>query len=214
MVITFEGIEGAGKSTQCRLLASRLKALGIDPCLTREPGGSELGRILRAELLKTANQGMSKVAELFLYLADRAQHVQEVIRPALLKGQWVLIDRFIDSTLSYQGYGRGLNLDLLYTLNGLATDGLQPDLTFVIDLPVEVGLSRARRRNALQNETLLGRFEAETLEFHERIRQGYLELARLTPERFCVLSGEQGAEALAEAIFNELCARFGNVETY
>ncbi len=174
MFITFEGIEGSGKGTAIKKTAVLLAELGREVVLTREPGGSALGASLRAVLLDAANTDICPEAELFMYLADRAQHVQQVIRPALEQGKSVISDRFADSTIVYQGYGRGLQVPKLYDLNDIALRGLWPDLTIVLDLDPKVGLERARRRNAELGLTMAeGRFEAESLAFHTRVREGY-----------------------------------------
>jgi len=181
MFITFEGIEGSGKSTQLRRLAERIDGAG----LTTEPGGTPLADRIRAILLDSSSQ-LDPVAELFLFAASRRQHVVEIIKPALDRGATVLCDRFTDSTLAYQGFGRLINLDQLRALNAWATNSLTPDLTLLFDLPEDVGLTRARSRNAeaVQDE---GRFEAEDLRFHRRVREGYRTLAVAEPERFVVI---------------------------
>ena len=195
MFISFEGIEGSGKSTAQRLLAEHLQGLGYDPLLTREPGGCALGRSLRPILLDARTRGLSSRAELYLFLADRAQHVAEVIRPALEAGQTVLCDRYADSTLAYQGYGRGLDPEHLRRINDMATGGLMPDLTLLLDLPVHCGLERAGLRNREEGTVLSeGRFDAESLEFHERVRQGYRSLAAEEPERFAIIDATQPPE--------------------
>ena len=195
MFISFEGIEGSGKSTAQRLLAEHLQGLGYDPLLTREPGGCALGRSLRPILLDARTRGLSSLAELYLFLADRAQHVAEVIRPALEAGQTVLCDRYADSTLAYQGYGRGLDPEHLRRINDMATGGLMPDLTLLLDLPVHCGLERAGLRNREEGTVLSeGRFDAESLEFHERVRQGYRSLAAEEPERFAIIDAAQPPE--------------------
>ena len=195
MFISFEGIEGSGKSTAQRLLAEHLQGLGYDPLLTREPGGCALGRSLRPILLDARTRGLSSRAELYLFLADRAQHVAEVIRPALEAGQAVLCDRYADSTLAYQGYGRGLDPEHLRRINDMATGGLMPDLTLLLDLPVHCGLERAGLRNREEGTVLSeGRFDAESLEFHERVRQGYRSLAAEEPERFAIIDAAQPPE--------------------
>ena len=195
MFISFEGIEGSGKSTAQRLLAEHLQGLGYDPLLTREPGGCALGRSLRPILLDARTRGLSSRAELYLFLADRAQHVAEVIRPALEAGQTVLCDRYADSTLAYQGYGRGLDPEHLRRINDMATGGLMPDLTLLLDLPVHCGLERAGLRNREEGTVLSeGRFDAESLEFHERVRQGYRSLAAEEPERFAIIDAAQPPE--------------------
>ena len=186
MFISFEGIEGSGKSTAQRLLAEHLQGLGYDPLLTREPGGCALGRSLRPILLDARTRGLSSRAELYLFLADRAQHVAEVIRPALEAGQTVLCDRYADSTLDPEHLRR---------INDMATGGLMPDLTLLLDLPVHCGLERAGLRNREEGTVLSeGRFDAESLEFHERVRQGYRSLAAEEPERFAIIDAAQPPE--------------------
>lgn len=188
MFITFEGIEGAGKSTAMHLLAEHLESRGHAVLLTREPGGSILGRKLRALLLDTRTGNLCSRAELFLFLADRAQHVSEIIRPALDERQIVLCDRYVDSTLVYQGYGRGIDVDRLRAVNVLATGGLMPHLTLLLDLPTEMGLVRAGRRNREEGTVIAeGRFDAESKQFHNRVRQGYLEQAAEEPDRFAII---------------------------
>lgn len=195
MFISFEGIEGSGKSTAQRLLGEHLQGLGHDPLLTREPGGCALGRSLRPILLDARTRGLSSRAELYLFLADRAQHVAEVIRPALEAGHIVLCDRYTDSTLAYQGYGRGLDPEHLRRINDMATGGLLPDVTFLLDLPVHCGLERAGLRNREEGTVLSeGRFDAESLEFHERVRRGYRALALEEPERFVTIDAAQPPE--------------------
>ena len=189
MFITLEGIEGSGKSSVIADLAEFLRESGRDVLLTREPGGCALGTALRAHLLDARNTGLAPAAELFLYLADRAQHVREVIAPALKAGKVVLCDRYTDSTLAYQGYGRGHEVERLRSLNAFASGGLQPDLTLLLDLPAETGLARARARNELEGKVEAeGRFEAEDLAFHQRVRAGFLDLARHEPKRFLVVN--------------------------
>jgi len=181
LFITFEGIEGSGKTTQLRRLAGRLP----DAVITKEPGGTPLADEIRGILLD-ARSRLDPVAEMFLFAASRRQNVVEVIRPALEKGRVVLCDRFTDATLAYQGFGRLLDLDRLRMLNDWATSSLQPDITVLLDLPEEVGLDRARSRNVgtIKNE---GRFEAEDLRFHRRVREGYLALAAAEPGRYVVV---------------------------
>ncbi|MDR2160811.1 MAG: dTMP kinase [Desulfovibrio sp.] len=199
MFLSFEGIEGAGKGTALERTRRWMAGRGLRVVLTLEPGGSALGRELRACLLN-ADRRIAPEAELFLYLADRAQHVREVIRPALDRGEVVLSDRYADSTIVYQGSGRGLNLKVLAGLNRLAVDGLWPDLTFLLDLPPEMGLERARARNkALGLEIREGRFEAESLDFHRRVRQGYLAWAARQP-RFRVLDASRPPEEVFQEI--------------
>lgn len=197
--ISIEGIEGAGKTTLIQKMSAYFSACGKEVLVTREPGGSELGKKLRAIILN-ANEKICSGAELFLFLADRAEHVEQVIKPALQAGKIVLCDRFIDSTAAYQGYGRGMDLALLASLNAAATGGLTPDLTLILDLEPEIGLARANKRNAEQNLTVEeGRFEAEALSFHQKIRRGFLELAK-TDSRYFVADAEKDADAVFEAV--------------
>lgn len=184
-LITCEGIEGSGKSTQILRLADHLRGQGREVIVTREPGGCPIADAIRRILLDPSNQQLCVTAELLLYAAARAQHVEEVIRPALAKGAIVLCDRFIDATNAYQGFGRGLDLTLVKELNQVASAGLLPDLTLLFDLPVATGLSRALARNAVAVENE-GRFEAESLAFHERVRAGYLQGAS-QEERFTIV---------------------------
>jgi len=201
MFITFEGIEGTGKSTQIALLKARLETLGRRVHLTCEPGGSRIGAELRRVLLSLENRDLCPRAELFLYLADRAQHVAQVIRPALANGEIVLCDRFADSTVAYQAYGRGLDAELLHGLNTLAVDGLWPDLTILLDIDPTVGLTRAVSRNKAEGKTVAeGRFEAESLAFHTSVREGYKALARRFPERIKLVDASGGVDAIAAAV--------------
>ena len=195
MFISFEGIEGSGKSTALTLLAQELERRGYDVLRTREPGGCGLGRALRPILLDARTRSLNMRVELYLFLADRAQHVAEVVRPALEAGQIVLCDRYTDSTLAYQGYGRGLDPEKLRRINEMTTGGLVPDLTLLMDLPVGLGLERAGLRNQRQGTVLSeGRFDAESMDFHERVRQGYLALAAEEPCRIACIDAEQRPE--------------------
>ena len=177
--ITFEGIEGSGKSTQAGLLQTFLKEQGLEVLVTREPGGSPIGEQIRHILLDPGNHGMVPLAELLLYEASRCQHVEAVIRPALQAGKMVICDRFFDASTAYQGYARGLDIKMVGDLNLVATGGRKPDLTIVLDLPVDVGLRRLGRE--------LDRIEREAVAFHERVRQGYLRIAADEPERVKVV---------------------------
>ena len=204
MFLTIEGIEGAGKSTFLGLLEDELVKRGVDFLRTREPGGCALGRQIRP-LLLDASQKVSDRAELFLFLADRAQHVADTIRPALERGQWVICDRYADSTIAYQGYGRGMDPEELQKLNDYATGGLWPDITFLLDLPAEVGLGRALARNGREGLTQSeGRFEAEALAFHQRIREGFLARAARWPQRFRVLDAVQTPDAIVAQAMKHL----------
>jgi len=199
--VTFEGIEGCGKSTQIERLARTLTEVGRVVTVTREPGGCALGRTLRAILLSTETRDLSDRAELFLYLADRAQHVATVIRPALENGGIVLCDRFVDSTVAYQGYGRGLDVALLTGLNDVAVADTMPARTILLDLDPAIGLARARARNAREGASVdEGRFEAEALAFHTRVRQGYLALAAAAPDRFVVLDAGRDIDTVAQDV--------------
>jgi len=194
MFISFEGMEGSGKSTALGRLCAALDNRGISHLRTREPGGSDLGKSLRA-LLLDAGQQIAPEAELFLYLADRAQHVRQVIRPSLEQGRLVLSDRYADSTIVYQGYGRELPVERLFELNQLAVGGLWPDVTVLFDLEPRVGLARARVRNAAcGTEVSEGRFEAEALAFHQRVREGYLAWAGRFPGRFRIIDAGRSPE--------------------
>lgn len=205
MFITLEGMEGCGKSTQCALLVEHFTRLGFDVLRTLEPGGSVLGKELRRILLDPANSDLSPVSELFLYLADRAQHVGTVIRPALAQDRVVICDRFADSTVVYQGYGRGLEPSLLRQLNDTAVQGLWPDATVLLDLAPEQGLRRALTRNMRENKARTeGRFEAESLAFHTRVREGYLTWAALNRERFLVVDADRTPEQVFAAILRDL----------
>jgi dTMP kinase len=199
--ISFEGIEGCGKTSQVELLAKHLSALGIPHVVTREPGGTRLGKPIRNILLDPGHSEMEPLTELLLYAADRAQHIAQVIRPALEAHQWLICDRFADATTAYQGYGRGQDLTLIQQLNSWATGGLWPHLSLLLDCPVEIGLDRARRR--MTDNALVGRedrFEQQTLAFHQKVRDGYLELARKNPERFMILDATLELERLHEEI--------------
>ncbi len=177
--ITLEGPDGAGKTTQLRIISKELSALNCEHIITRDPGGTDAGKQIRRILLNS-NYPLSTNAELLLYQADRAQNVAEVIRPALEKGLIVFCDRYIDSTIAYQGYGRGLCLKTIETLNEISTGGLKPSLTLLFDLDSEAGLSRLHPGN-------YDRLEREALDFHKKVREGYLTLAKNEPNRFCII---------------------------
>ena len=202
LFITLEGIEGSGKTTQVPGLTARLSAMGYDCLVTREPGGCKLAEKIRAILLDPANAGLVPMAELLLYLADRAQHVQEVIRPALNAGRIVVCDRYADATVAYQGYARGLGPLEVADLNQHATGGLEPDLTLLLDLPAQVGLQRAKRRvdSLEKGQPTEDRFEQEELVFHQKVREGYLDLARSHPDRIVVIDAEGSPDEIASRI--------------
>lgn len=190
LFVTLEGPEGCGKTTQAALLAEHLRQQGHDVLATREPGGTSIGDQIRRVLTSLDNIAMHPRTEILLFSASRAQLVHEVILPHLKAGGVVICDRFYDSTLAYQGYGHGLDLEVLRQITAFATGGLVPDLTLLLDLPVEEGLRR-RRKDGDWN-----RLDAYSLEFHRRVRQGYLELARQEPERWVVIDAARPAEAV------------------
>ena len=205
MFITFEGIEGSGKTTQLNRLAATLRERGKNVVLTKEPGGTPLADRIRAILLDSGSV-IDPVAELFLFAASRRQNVMEVIRPAIARGDVVLCDRFTDSTLAYQGFGRLLTLDRLRALNDWATDSTRPDVVLIFDLAEELGLTRARSRNeeAAADE---GRFELEDLRFHRRVREGYLALAAAEPRRYAVISAEGTSDEVYARMMDVLESR-------
>ena len=204
MFITFEGIEGCGKSTQAKQLVGRLREFPIPLVFTFEPGGTRVGQDIRHILLDSQNRDLSPLAELFLYAADRAQHVEEVIKPALEQGKWVVCDRFFDATTVYQGHARRQDMALIKVLNEKASPGITPDITFLLDCPVEVGLERALKRNKLLVQEGQDRFERETKDFHEAVRQGYLLMARENRERFVVVDGTLEEDELTEVVFQHV----------
>ncbi len=193
--ITLEGIEGAGKSTLIVSLAERLRVLGCEAALTREPGGTPLAERIRRTVLDSGDERLSPVAETLLMFAARAVHLDNLVRPALARGAWVLCDRFTDATRAYQGGGRGLDATWIESLARTVHGDLSPDLTLLLDLPVDVGLRRARARAGAAAD----RFEGETLQFFERVRATYLALAEREPQRFRVLDATLPPVALTEA---------------
>jgi dTMP kinase len=207
LFITFEGIEGCGKSTQAKRIANRLEKAGVPLILTREPGGTPIGNHIRKILLTSGNRDFHPLAELFLYEADRAQHVATVVRPALAEKKWVLCDRFLDATTAYQGYARGQDLSMTTQLNEIASFGIMPNVTFLLDCPVDVGLRRALKRNAESEEVDQDRFEKEKMAFHEAVRNGYLDLAKNNPERFIVVDATEPEDRLEKVIYSHLDAR-------
>ena len=193
MFVTFEGIEASGKSTLLEALAERLRSEGVSLVTTREPGGTPLGARIR-QLVLAPDERVAPAAEALLMTADRAQHVAELIRPALERGTWVLCDRFATATLAYQGYGHGVPLEDLRRVIAVATEGLEPDVILLVDIPIEVSQSRVASRSA-QSGRLADRMEREDGAFHTRVRDGYLALARENP-RMHVLDGLQPVESL------------------
>lgn len=198
LLITFEGGEGSGKSTQMELLADWLRSAGRDVVTAREPGTTATGEAVREFLLQTAPGDLSPEAELALFLAARGQLAEEVIRPALEAGGVVLVDRYGDSSVAYQGYGRGIDPGWIVELNRWATRGLEPDLTVLIDVPVEAAAERRGGRDP-------DRLERLDPTFHERVRRGYREIAGNAGDRFCVLEGRQSIPAIQEAIRDRVC---------
>ena len=201
--ITYEGPEGGGKSTHIRLLAQRLRAEGRTVLVTREPGGTPLAEKIRGLVREELDDPPVTRSEVLLFLAARAQVVSQVIRPALARGEWVLCDRFADSTFAYQGYGRGIDVGLLRNFNDFATEGLVPDLTILLDVPLEVSRTRLAARQAA-TATAADRIEQAGVMFHRRLREGFLELANAEPSRFAVIDSsvdmDRVAAAVAEAV--------------
>ena len=202
--ITLEGGEGAGKSTQAALLAEGLREAGKDVTVTREPGGAPGAEEIRALLVEGAVERWDAMTEALLHVAARRQHLKETIRPALDAGRWVVCDRFADSTMAYQGYGLGLGRDAVARLHELAIGGVAPDLTVVLDLPVETGLGRAAAKTGGED-----RYERMDAEFHRRLREGFLDIARREPERCAVVDAVGAADAVQAAIRTVVGERLG-----
>ena len=204
-LVTFEGPEGGGKSTHARRLAEELRARGITVLTTREPGGTPTGEIIR-DLLQNdlAKEPLCDAAEALLFCASRAQLCRNVLGPALARGEWIVLDRFTDSTLAYQGYGRGFDVAALRRMNDFATGSVRPALTLLLDLPAEEGLARALARSGGKD-----RIEGAPLDFHRRLREGYLELARLEPERFAVIDATAPVEDVSAAVLRAVDERLG-----
>jgi dTMP kinase len=199
--ITFEGIEGTGKTTQLDRLSERLRRDGRTVVATREPGGTDLGRSLRALLLRPTDEPMDPLTEMLLYAADRSQHLQELILPALERGEIVLCDRYLDATLAYQGFGRRLGVERILEIHRHPPLDQRPDRTLLLDLDPESSIDRARSRNLGAGlDESEGRFERERLAFHRRVRQGYLELAAAEPERFILIDASGSAGAVERRI--------------
>ncbi|RMA97897.1 dTMP kinase [Hydrogenothermus marinus] len=204
LFITFEGVEGAGKSTQAKMLYEYFNNKKIKAILTKEPGGTKTGLKIREILLSHTDEKFTGISELFLYEADRNLHIENVIKPNLEKGINVICDRFIDSTLAYQGYARGLNIELIKQLNNIATNGLKPNITFLIDIPVEEGLKR------IKNERNIDRIEKEDIYFHKRLREGFLKIAEEEKERIFVIDGTKDKKEIFKNILNILEKKFTN----
>ncbi len=213
--ITIEGIEGAGKSTLRSKLSDFAASLELDVVITREPGATTLGQSVRGIVLDPKNKKLHPLAELMLFSADRAQHLEEIVRPALSRGSVVICDRYTHSTIAYQGYGRGLDLESLNRLNQFVTQGLAPDLVLLLDLPPELGLERAQQRSrkasgqfpaqtikdAMTGASSWNRFEDQDLAFHRRVRQGFLELSEDASNKFVMLDATASPELVANGAF-------------
>lgn len=213
--ITFEGGEGAGKSTQIEMLADRLQEAGLSVVVTREPGGSPSAEDIRKLLVSGAIWRWDPLTELLLHNAARREHIRNLIRPVLNRGRWVLCDRFVDSTMAYQGYGHGLGRKVVQDTHRIISDGLMPDLTLILDLPTEVGLARAKARNDAVAEKLAkegqkreDRYERMAKPFHRRLRRGFLDIAERDPKRCKVINANRNVEAVAADIWTAVAKRF------
>lgn len=205
MFISICGVEGSGKTTQLKFIAQFLESVGKKFVITREPGGTPIGMKIRRILLDPENRDLTAKAELFLYAADRIQHIEQLILPALHEGKIVITDRFADSTTVYQGYARGIDLELVEKINDLVLDGLKPNLTILLDIAPVIGLSRVQNQLKFGQRTEAeSRFEHEKLEFHEKIRQGFLMLARKEPNRFRIVDAEQHQDKVTQNILQIL----------
>ena len=208
--LTFEGVEGGGKTTQARLLAEALRERGHTVLITHEPGGTEVGKVLRRLVLEPTDAPLATEAELLLLLADRAQHIREVILPGLRANAVVISDRFMDSTLAYQGYGRGIPLDLVRRLNSFASQACLPDFTVLLDVPVQVGLRRASQCRGVAE---VDRFEAQALDFHHRVQAGFMTVARENPQRVYVIDADQSIEPIHQKILSIVLERIGQASS-
>jgi dTMP kinase len=205
MFISVCGVEGAGKTTQLRHISGFLKSTGRNFVMTREPGGTEIGMKIRRILLDPENRDLAPKAELFLYAADRIQHIEQIILPALKEGKIVVTDRFVDSTTVYQGYARGIDLDLVEKINELVLNGLKPDLTLLLDISPAVGLARVRDQFQLgERAESESRFEREELVFHEKIRKGFLTLAQKETNRFRIIDADRDPDMVKQDVIRVL----------
>lgn len=213
MLITLEGIEGSGKSTQMKWITAHLEKKGRRCVVTREPGDTAIGKKIRSILLDPESRGLDPLAELLLYAADRAQHLGERVLPRLAAGDVVVSDRFFDATTAYQGYARGLDLEVIEKIHAMVLKGLRPDLTLLLDLPPEVGLARAHAALAAGDRTASeSRFEQEALAFHEKVRKGYLTLAHREPERFVVIDATCSPDEVTEEIVRAIDERLARIK--
>lgn len=206
--IVFEGPDGSGKTTQIKLLTERLKEDGFDVVNTREPGGTNISEKIRQILLDPQNKELCSKAEALLYAAARAQHVEELIKPQLAAGKIVISDRFVDSTLAYQGFGRQLEIDYLKTVNKMATGNLGPDLVVLIDIRPELGLKRIMENRAQSGQSGTDRIEQENISFHQKVREGFLALSQQDNERYLVVSGEKEQLSLGQEIYSQVKNKF------
>jgi dTMP kinase len=206
-LITFEGIEGSGKSTQIRLVAEHLIKMNVPLLITQEPSGTDIGRKIGGILFNREHYSMCAETEAFLFCAARSQHVREMILPALKEDRIVLCDRFSDATFAYQGFGRGLNREFIKLINDYSSMMLKPNLTLLFDLPVEVGLKRAMDRdNLLKDSSFTDRFERENLDFHNRVREGYLNLYKNEPGRFRLIDATLDIDTIQEEVRKRILA--------
>jgi dTMP kinase len=212
-LITFEGIEGSGKSTQIKLLAQRLMEKGIPLLSTREPSGTDIGRKIGDILFNRENYQIFPETEIFLFCAARAQHVRETIMPALQQNKIVLCDRFSDATYAYQGAARGLHPEFIKVINDYSAMGLKPGLTLLFDLPVETGLARAAKRdNLLKDSSFSDRFERESLNFHNKVREGYLNILQSEPARFRLIDAARDTETIQQEVYRHIIKYTGHGE--
>jgi dTMP kinase len=208
LFITFEGPEGSGKTTQIKKAGEYLKKKDISFIVTEEPGGTQLGNELRKILLNKSSLRINRKSELLLFAAARSQHVEEIIRPAVEDGKVVLCDRYSDATIAYQCFGRGLDIGEVRWINNFATRFLTPDLTLLFDIPVDIGLARAIKRiSRIVDSPVEDRFESEKIEFHKRVREGYLALVKSDPERFRTIDASRGIDA----IHRDVCRYLDNI---
>jgi dTMP kinase len=210
MFITLEGIEGSGKTTQVAHIVRFMEKNHIDVVVTREPGGTWIGEQIRTILLNPDNKDLDPLSELLLYAADRAQHVRSKVMPLLSSNKTVICDRFFDATIAYQGFARGLDMETIRTLNNMVLDGLRPDLTLLFDLPAKTGLERAWKQLDAGSRTLTeSRFEKETIDFHEKVRAGYLKLAGEEPDRFTIVDASMDELQVKNSVYETLLQQFG-----